>query len=191
MKICSRCNTEKNVDKFSKSSRYGLQHECKQCSKDRRHDKKALAYKIHRTQSTSSVHRGHRPPEYTRKELYEWLMSQTLFHELHQEWVQSGYIVDLVPSVDRILDSVHYCFGNIQLMTWKENRIKGHQSIQDGLTIHSKGVIQLSRDGEYIAEYVSALEAERQTSISASHIGECRNNNRKSAGGYLWIHSGG
>ena len=47
-------------------------------------------------------------------------------------------------------------------------------------------VLQYSKDGEFIAEYNSALEAERKTGINNSNISQCCKGKRKSAGGYIW-----
>lgn len=49
-----------------------------------------------------------------------------------------------------------------------------------------KPVIQYSKNGEKIAEYISAVEAENLTSIGRSHISQCCNGKRKTAGGYVW-----
>ena len=50
----------------------------------------------------------------------------------------------------------------------------------------SKAVIQLSKDGELIAEYSSIHEASRQTGCHHQSICECCKGNRKSTGGYIW-----
>lgn len=50
----------------------------------------------------------------------------------------------------------------------------------------SKTVIQLTKDGKFVAEYPSAMEAERQTGIWQTSITNCCNYNRKSAGKYKW-----
>ena len=52
-----------------------------------------------------------------------------------------------------------------------------------------KHVIQLSLGGDYIAEYISAAEAEKITGIYASSIRQCCNHSpcRKKAGGFLWM----
>ena len=46
------------------------------------------------------------------------------------------------------------------------------------------GILQFSKDGEFIAEYPSIEEAERQT--GCYHICECCKGKRKSAGGFIW-----
>lgn len=52
----------------------------------------------------------------------------------------------------------------------------------------SKSVLQFTKDGQFVAEYESAYEAERQTGISQCHICDCCNNkpHHKTAGGYIW-----
>ena len=50
----------------------------------------------------------------------------------------------------------------------------------------TKSVIQYSKDGEFIAEYPSAHEAERQTGCYQGNICRCCKGTRKSTGGYIW-----
>ena len=48
------------------------------------------------------------------------------------------------------------------------------------------GILQYSKDGEFIAEYQSIRGASRQTDISNSSICQCCKGKYKSAGGYIW-----
>lgn len=52
----------------------------------------------------------------------------------------------------------------------------------------SKPVLQYTIDGEFVAEYPSAREAERKTEINNTNIIDCCNGKRyhKTAGGYKW-----
>ena len=50
----------------------------------------------------------------------------------------------------------------------------------------SKAVIQLSKDGKFIAEYPSIMEAERQTGCHYQSICACCKGRLKSAGGFIW-----
>lgn len=52
----------------------------------------------------------------------------------------------------------------------------------------SKTVCQFTKDGEFIAEYPSTCEAERQTGINQGQISGCCNGKYgyKTAGGYVW-----
>ena len=48
------------------------------------------------------------------------------------------------------------------------------------------GILQFSKEGEFIAEYPSLVEAEIQTGCNRGNICLCCKGNRKSAGGYIW-----
>lgn len=47
-------------------------------------------------------------------------------------------------------------------------------------------ILQLSKDGTFIKEWPSLVEASRQLRISHSHICSCCKGLRKSAGGFVW-----
>lgn len=50
----------------------------------------------------------------------------------------------------------------------------------------TKLVLQYSKSGEFIAEYPSIKEAEKQTGCHQSQICECCKGKRKSTGGFIW-----
>ena len=50
----------------------------------------------------------------------------------------------------------------------------------------SKKIMQLTKSGEFIREWQSAREAERELGIAQTNICKCCNGIRKSAGGYVW-----
>ena len=50
----------------------------------------------------------------------------------------------------------------------------------------SKKVLQFTKSGEFIKEWVSAIEAARELGIARSNICKCCNGERQSAGGYVW-----
>ena len=51
-----------------------------------------------------------------------------------------------------------------------------------------KAVLQFTKDGKFVAEYPSTIEAARQTSINQGNISNCCNGRKsyKSAGKYVW-----
>ena len=53
----------------------------------------------------------------------------------------------------------------------------------------SKTVLQFSKDGEFIAEYPSLHEAERQTGCNQGNICLCCKGKLKSTGGYIWSYA--
>ena len=194
-KKCCHCGKIKPVSDFYKnrSKKDGFQHRCKDCSDEAtiasRRTKKGLVSRIYADQKNNSKRRGHRLPEYTKNELQDWLFSQTLFHELYDEWVRSGYKKRLTPSVDRKYDDIHYCMRNIQLMTWGDNRDKQSADFRTGklnTAIPNRQVIKYTKNGEFLYEYHSAREASRSTGISSSNIALVCKGKRNYAGGYKW-----
>ena len=57
------------------------------------------------------------------------------------------------------------------------------KSISEAL---SKKIMQLTKSGEFIREWPSLREAERELGIAKSNICSCCNGKLKSAGGYVW-----
>lgn len=65
-------------------------------------------------------------------------------------------------------------------------RKRSVESINKTILGKQKGVVQYSKNGDKISEYNSGIEAEKVTNISRSHISQCCNGKRKTAGGYVW-----
>jgi len=141
--------------------------------------KQKLINRIYNNQLKTSRKRGHRKPEYNATELYEWAMSQLLFHELYSEYLNSGFKKMLAPSVDRKNDDIHYCMNNIQLMTWDNNQTKAHVSAR-------KRVCCYTVTGKFIEEFESIKLASKKTHIASSNITNCAKGNNKTAGYMLW-----
>ncbi len=137
--------------------------------------KKGVVTLIFKTQNKNSIKRGHTPPLYTKKDLKDWLYSQELFHHLFHLWEISGYDKMLKPSIDRIDNSLGYSFSNIQLMTWRENTAKEYRP-----------VLQYSKDGVFINEFISGQHASNYTGITQSNVSRCCSGYRKTAGGFIW-----
>ena len=126
-------------------------------------------------------------PNYTSKELKEWVLSQSNFEELYNNWVKSNYNKDLTPSIDRIKDDKGYSFDNIQLVTWYYNNNKQYKNKKNGENQKNcLTVIQYSKNNEFIKEYYSIHQAERETNIASATICLVCQNKGKTAGGYIW-----
>ena len=80
--------------------------------------------------------------------------------------------------------------------TTKLNQSKSQQKrFQDGneinklrLVMSKEPIVQLKLNNEFINEFISIREAERITNIHSSTISRVCKNERKSAGGYIWIY---
>ena len=76
--------------------------------------------------------------------------------------------------------------SNLEWMSMKDNINYGTHNKRSAET-RSKSVLMFDKsNGELLATFPSICEAERVTGINISHISECCNGNRKSAGGYVW-----
>ena len=193
MKVCTKCKKSKDITRFTrhKHSKDGLSSWCKECSNSRlkaaTRTKSGFVGKMYNDQRSSCKRRGHDLPEYTKKELLEWLMGQELYHELFDIWVESGYKKILAPSVDRLDDYKTYSFDNIQLTDWFSNKEKAHKDRKNGINNKvSRLVNQYGLDGEFINTYHSIRKASRVTSVPYQNISSACNGMLKSAGGFKW-----
>lgn len=192
-KTCTQCETIKLLSEFAKDKRAkdGCQSQCKGChnieSKAYQKTKRGLVARMYNSQRGNSKRRGHTPPTYSKQELLEWLYSQKKFHVLFDNWKRLDFQTMYIPSVDRKDDYIGYTLNNIQLVTWQENKDKGHKDRKNGINNkQNKAVLQFTKDGAFIAEFHSQCEASRQTGVSGSHIGSVCRGTRKAAGGFRW-----
>ena len=124
-------------------------------------------------------------PDYTDIELFEWVEKQVNFNEIYNNWVDSGYKKEYIPSVDRIDDYKPYTIDNIQLLTWRENRIKSHNDQVNGVnTKHVKEVMRI-KNGETVT-YYSIAEASRRNNVCKSGISNVISGRAKTCGGFEW-----
>lgn len=56
---------------------------------------------------------------------YKWSLASEVFHQLFDEWEQSGYERKLAPSVDRIDSLRGYELDNMEWVTMSENSRRG------------------------------------------------------------------
>lgn len=147
--------------------------------------KESLIDKIYSHQKSSSKKRGHQLPTYTKQELKEWLFAQPKFHLLYDNWKRLDFQKDYVPSIDRKDDNVGYTMANIQLMTWKENRLKFQKSQANKNQNLNKQVVSTDKNGK-TTNYNSVKEASKTTGVDNGDISRVCKGKRKSAGGYDW-----
>lgn len=116
---------------------------------------------------------------YTYEEFKSKYLNDSRYLELYNNWVESGYLSDYKPSFDRIDNTKSYSFDNLQLMTWKENNIKGRKEC-------SKKVTQYSLDGKYIKTFNSIIEASKETNTYHANISACCKGKLNKTNNYIW-----
>jgi len=131
---------------------------------------------------TNSYHkmRSRRPVEFTLIWLHAFSNCKK-FDRLYSEWVKSGYAKEFKPSLDRINCKQDYTCGNIQWLSWSENRYK--QTMERRCR---KGKVLQMQGEKIIKIHKSQRMAVMNTGISQPNISSCLNGKRENAGGYGW-----
>ena len=176
-KVCSKCKENKAINEFYFRDKKPLAY-CKVCAgkmaQDYRRTKIGLIKQMYLVQVRSSKHRNQQLPSYTKDDFIVRVLSDKKFNVLYNNWVESNYNVSLTPSVDRKKNNVSYTFNNIQLMTWAENKQKGHDDMRKCELIHGtnpqRAIVQLTKDGDFVAEFKSISQAARITNIAKGGI---------------------
>jgi hypothetical protein len=155
-KQCSSCKQFLDYSMFSKdvSAKDGLQYKCRQCDKEyqqkRRLNKKEDIQKYSREYRNKNLQnfkfRLQALLNASRQRAKEKGLEHTLVKEdlkelfpvdnkcpvygFDLEW-NSGGFRETSPSIDRIDSTKGYTKDNIQIISWKANRIKGYASVED------------------------------------------------------------
>ena len=191
MHTCSQCHIAKPFVEFRSTN---LQT-CKACqclaAKESNKTPMGLIRRIYGNQRMTCRKMNRPVPNYSCKELQQWVHDQPHFQTLYTDWVNSGYQKELIPSIDRIENHKSYTLTNIQLVTWQKK--KKNQKTQNiaGTFLHtgSKAVRQLDPDGTLIMEHPSiscAMRHIKGKSGTVSNISNVCNGKWPTAYGYRW-----
>ena len=169
-KVCVRCNELKpRSDFFKVDWNKRFKPHCKSCSSYKYKvdvPKEKYMYRMYNNQMSNAKGRGDNPPTYSFEWFKEFLYTNG-FNELYQKYLENNRFKDLAPSVDRINPNISYIEDNIQLLTWKENHLKG---IKEDIITKNSVIKVIHYIGSKHIIYNSTGEASRELNLSDKHI---------------------
>lgn len=194
VKKCTKCELTLDISNFGKRKhgQNGLNAFCIKCESERQlvhsRTKVGLIKRIFNHQKSSSKRRLHSMPDYTLNELKEWALGNYEFNRLFDEWVSSGYLKSLIPSVDRLDDKMPYSFDNIQITTWGFNNKKANADKLIGKlrTVNPlKAIVAICTKTNIKIEFISIMQASRN-GFNRAAIRRCCNGKQKCYKGFYW-----
>lgn len=170
-KVCVKCNEMKpRSDFFKVDWNKKFKPHCKKCTSYKKYydiiPTEVYMRSMYNNQRSSARGRGNEVPTYS----FEWFKEFLIFNgfnEKYQYYLDNNKNKDLAPSVDRINSNISYIEENIQLLTWKENYLKGCR--EDIKTKDSKNKVIHYIDNKCII-YNSIVEASKELNLSRKHI---------------------
>jgi len=155
-KICNLCKTEKFLSDFSKnaSASDGLQYRCRSCDKDYQTKRRTENYEVSLDYGRKYQAKRRKDFEYRLKMLInaskQRAKTKNREHEITVEDIKSIYPIDgkcpifgieltfgdsgfreNSPSIDRIDSTKGYTTDNVQIISWKANRIKSYATVEE------------------------------------------------------------
>ena len=185
-KICKHCNKSKDQKYYRKE-----RNDCRLCEKEKekifRLTKHGVLGTIYNNQKSNSKTRNHVAPSYSLQDLKAWIDNNDKFHKLYLKWKENGYNTNDKPSIDRKEDDKPYTLNNIQIMTWKENKKKGHLYHKLGIIDYDlKPVSQFDTNGTFLKTYISISQAARDLNLFGTNISNACKGIYHTCGGFKW-----
>jgi len=117
----------------------------------------------------------------------EWL-DKSDYEKIYDNWVRKNYNNKLKPSIDRINDYGIYEIGNIRVITWKENWLRGQKSNKN-IVAYTKNFsiarkkrqykfIVIDDDDNIISISNNQLKLSKDLNLNVSHVNACLLNKR-------------
>jgi hypothetical protein len=129
---CTTCGETKSIDVFCKDSSKadGIATRCKQCRYNCEvnwmHTIHGLSHKMYASMKRR-IKLGFVPSAncISDEAFYSFAITNEDLQRLFIAWEESGFIIRLTPSIDRIDNKLGYEIGNLQFITQSENSSKG------------------------------------------------------------------
>lgn len=155
-KICNTCKNKVSISLFTKNakSKDGLQYACRDCDKKRQQKRRIekknemqeyskqyrqkhnnnMEFRLQALLNSSKARARQKNREHTltKKDLFDLYPKNGCcpIFGFKLNWNGSGFR-ETSPSIDRIDSTKGYTKDNIQIISWKANRIKGYASVEE------------------------------------------------------------
>ena len=101
-------------------------------------------------------------PIISKKDFVEWGINEVSFNALFDAWIESGYQIRLIPSIDRVNPCLGYTLDNMQFITYginsKKDRVREFILVSpDGVIVRGKNVAEFCRSNGLNRGNVSSL----------------------------------
>jgi hypothetical protein len=155
-KVCNNCKTDKQLHEFSKNSKSkdGYQYRCKECDNKYQSERRKSNHKEHLEYDRNYQANKRKDFEYRLRMLVNASKQRAKLknrdHSITVEDIKAIYPIDGCcpifgmklefnnagfrensPSIDRIDSSKGYTLDNIQIISWKANRIKSYATVEE------------------------------------------------------------
>ena len=123
--------------------------------------------------------------------------NQHLFRSIEKYGIESfvvDEVIDVANTQEELDEKERYyiekfdSYKNGYNKSFGGDSMKGAEQPRGKLSAQSKSVCQISKDGELIKIWDCIIDAANELGIQNSHIGSVCRNQRKSAGGFVWVY---
>lgn len=148
-----------------------------------RRTQKGVLTNIYNKMKERSIKYGRPLPDFSLKELHDRFLNDSTFLYIFNNWVKGNYQYYLKPSIDRINPDMPYTMKNIQIMTWRDNRLKGDMENSKRRNI---AILKYDFMGNVIENFKSITETHEKTGVSKSAIIRSCRGKKICANGYIF-----
>ena len=177
IKKCTYCHKTKPITEFYSDTRSkdGHRSDCKKCVLTKRKETNKLFPErkiLHNLKNRCNNENVKEYKWYGKKGVKSLITED----EIRQLMIRDGYWDMKRPSIDRIDNDGDYTYENCQFIEMDINRIKNR----------GKPILQFDLEGNFIREWESIIEAERELNYSHQFLGKCCKGINKTAYGFMW-----